>query len=116
LGNAIKFTEAGSVKLDVAPVNDFMPGGVSAGPAVRLVVADTGIGIKPENEALLFAPFRQVESELSRHHEGTGLGLAICRRLVELMGGMIKVESVWQRGSVFSVTLPLKPVSENGRS
>jgi two-component system, sensor histidine kinase and response regulator len=109
LGNAIKFTEVGSVKLDVAPVNDFMRGGVPAGPAVRLTVADTGIGIKAENEALVFMPFRQVESDLSRHHEGTGLGLAICRKLVELMGGSIKVESIWQRGSVFSVILPLKP-------
>jgi two-component system, sensor histidine kinase and response regulator len=114
LGNAIKFTEVGSIKLDVAPVNDFMRGGVAAGPAVRLTVADTGIGIKPENEALLFMPFRQVESDLSRHHEGTGLGLAICRKLVELMGGTIKVESIWQRGSVFSVILPLKRPSEAG--
>jgi two-component system, sensor histidine kinase and response regulator len=109
LGNAIKFTEVGSVKLDVALVNDFVRGGVPAGPAVRLMVADTGIGIKPENEALLFLPFRQVESDLSRHHEGTGLGLAICSKLVELMGGTIEVKSVWQRGSVFSVILPLKP-------
>ena len=109
LGNAIKFTEVGSVKLDVVPVNDFTRGGVPPGPAVRMTVADTGIGIKPENEALLFMPFRQVESDLSRHHEGTGLGLAICRKLVELMGGTIKVESIWQRGSVFSVILPLKP-------
>ena len=116
LGNAIKFTETGSVKLDVAPVHDFMHGGVPAGPAVRLTVADTGIGIKPENQALLFMPFRQVEADLSRHHDGTGLGLAICRKLVELMGGTIKVESIWQRGSVFSVILPLKPGSEAGAS
>ena len=109
LGNAIKFTEAGSVKLDVAPADDFVPAGFNAQPAVRLSVADTGIGIKPEDEALLFAPFRQVESDLSRQHEGTGLGLAICKKLVELMGGTIKVESKWQQGSVFSVTLPLKP-------
>jgi two-component system, sensor histidine kinase and response regulator len=109
LGNAIKFTEVGSVKLDVAPVDDFMRGGVRVGPAVRLIVADTGIGIKPEDQALLFMPFRQVESDLSGHHEGTGLGLAICRRLVELMGGTITVESTWQRGSEFSVMLPLKP-------
>jgi len=110
LGNAIKFTEVGSVKLDVTPVNDFMRGGVPAGPAVSLAVADTGVGIKPEDKPLLFMPFRQVESDLSRHHEGTGLGLAICRRLVELMDGTITVESIWQRGSVFSVMLPLKPV------
>jgi signal transduction histidine kinase len=58
---------------------------------------------------LLFLPFRQVESDLSRHHEGTGLGLAICSKLVELMGGTIEVKSIWQRGSVFSVILPLNP-------
>jgi signal transduction histidine kinase len=97
------------VKLDGATADDFTPAGAAAQPALRLTVADTGIGIKPEDEALLFAPFRQVESDLSRHHEGTGLGLAICKKLVELMGGKIKVESIWQRGSVFSVTLPLKP-------
>jgi two-component system, sensor histidine kinase and response regulator len=111
LGNAIKFTEVGSVKLELAPVNDFKPGGGPAGPAVRLTVADTGIGIKPEDQVSLFTPFQQVESDLSRHHEGTGLGLAICRKLVELMGGAIKVESIWQRGSVFSVILPLNPSS-----
>ena len=108
LGNAIKFTDTGSVKLEVAPADDLSPPGLTQ-PAVRLTVADTGIGIKPEDEALLFAPFRQVESDLSRQHEGTGLGLAICKKLVELMGGTIKVESKWQQGSVFSVTLPLKP-------
>jgi signal transduction histidine kinase len=107
LGNAIKFTEAGSVALELAPVKDFTQDGV---PAVRLTVADTGIGIKPEDQALLFRPFQQLESDLSRHHEGTGLGLAICRKLVELMGGKISVESTWQRGSVFIVILPLRPI------
>jgi two-component system, sensor histidine kinase and response regulator len=114
LGNAIKFTEVGSVKLELAPVNDFVRGGVPAGPAVRLTVADTGIGIKPEDLALLFRPFRQVESDLSRRHEGTGLGLAICKKLIELMGGTIEVESIWQRGSVLTVILPLAPFNEAG--
>jgi signal transduction histidine kinase len=54
-------------------------------------------------------PFRQIESDLSRHHDGTGLGLPICKKLVELMGGVIRMESIWQQGSVFSVTIPLKP-------
>jgi PAS domain S-box-containing protein len=109
VGNAIKFTEAGSVKLHVAPVDEVMWVGAAAQPAVRLTVADTGIGIKPEDEALLFMPFRQIESDLSRHHDGTGLGLPICKKLVELMGGVIRMESIWQQGSVFSVTIPLKP-------
>jgi two-component system, sensor histidine kinase and response regulator len=113
LGNAIKFTEAGSVRLDVALVNDFMPNGVAARPAVRLTVTDSGIGIKPEDQGLLFMPFRQVDSDLSRHHEGTGLGLTICKRLTDLMGGTIDVESTWGQGSAFSVTLPLSPARED---
>ena len=82
LGNAIKFTESGTVTLDAAPVAGFRPEAAAAPvPAVRLSVADTGMGIKPEDMALLFSPFRQIDSTLSRNHEGTGLGLAICRRL-----------------------------------
>ena len=64
------------------------------------------IGIKPEDLATLFQPFRQVDSGLTRNHEGTGLGLAICRRLANLLGGDIHAESVWQQGSSFTLTLP----------
>lgn len=67
------------------------------------------MGIKPEDMALLFVPFRQIDSALSRKHEGTGLGLAICRRLTDLMGGTIEAQSQWGKGSVFTVTLPLQP-------
>jgi signal transduction histidine kinase len=66
------------------------------------------MGIKPEDMALLFVPFRQIDSALSRKHEGTGLGLAISGRLVELMGGTIAAQSEWGRGSTFTVTLPLQ--------
>jgi len=88
LGNAIKFTPSGGVTLDVS----LLAGGTSdlapeTGSTVCLRVTDTGIGIKPEDMAMLFKPFRQVDSTLARNHEGTGLGLAICRRLAELMGG-----------------------------
>ncbi|MCM2314299.1 MAG: transporter substrate-binding domain-containing protein [Thermoanaerobaculia bacterium] len=108
LGNAIKFTEAGSVALTVDLVTDDLPGkGELPRPAVRLRVADTGIGIKPEEMTQLFRPFRQIDSTLSRKHEGTGLGLAICRRLVALMGGHITADSRWGEGSVFTVVLPL---------
>ena len=99
LNNAIKFTERGRVAL-VADVT---------GNRVRLQVTDTGIGIRPEDLATLFQPFRQIDTGLSRLHEGTGLGLAICRRLVTLMGGDIAVSSEWSRGSEFIVTLPLQP-------
>ncbi|MBK6294914.1 MAG: transporter substrate-binding domain-containing protein [Rhodoferax sp.] len=109
LSNAIKFSDAGSVTLQAEVVSDFRPDAQHAvAPAVRLSVADCGIGIKPEDMALLFVPFRQIDSALSRKHEGTGLGLAICRRLTELMGGTIEAQSQWGKGSVFTVTLPLQ--------
>lgn len=110
LGNAIKFTELGGVTLEVSLLAGWQTEPTQApGTAVRMRISDTGIGIKPEDMEMLFKPFRQVDSVLSRKHEGTGLGLAICRRLAELMGGKIDAESVWQQGSVFSVTLPLSP-------
>lgn len=107
LSNAVKFTETGTVMLKGESVaeQEFATGAERV-PALRVQVCDTGIGIKPEDQTLLFQPFRQVESGLARHHDGTGLGLAICRRLVELMGGTIEVESEWRKGSVFTVTLP----------
>lgn len=102
LNNAIKFTESGGVTLAVSTA----AGSPSSG--LYLAVADTGIGIKPEDLGVLFQPFRQIDSGLSRHYEGTGLGLAICRRLAELLGGEIQAESEWGRGSVFTLRLPAK--------
>ncbi|WP_341906865.1 transporter substrate-binding domain-containing protein [Polaromonas sp. YR568] len=118
LGNAIKFTESGSVKFRATLIDQWQPDAslgfttleaASAAPctAVSLQITDTGIGIQPQDIPLLFKPFRQVDSALSRKHDGTGLGLAICRRLASLMGGQIEVSSVWQQGSTFTVTLPL---------
>jgi PAS domain S-box-containing protein len=98
LNNAVKFTERGSVTLSAAV----------EGGKVRLAVADTGIGIRPEDAARLFQPFRQVDTGLARQHEGTGLGLAICRRLAGLLGGEIAVASEPGQGSVFTVVLPMK--------
>jgi signal transduction histidine kinase len=110
LNNAVKFTDKGSVTLTVAPA-ELPPaegdGATAPRPAVCLRIADTGIGIKPADLANLFQPFRQVDTGLSRQHEGTGLGLAICRKLAELMGGSIVAASEWEKGSEFSVTLPL---------
>jgi PAS domain S-box-containing protein len=110
LNNAVKFTDRGSVTLTAELVDDVAAGGAGTPrPAARIRVADTGIGIKPEDLAKLFVPFRQIDSGLERQHEGTGLGLAICRRLTQLLGGTIAAESAWGQGSVFTVTLPLEP-------
>ena len=113
LNNAIKFTEHGQVVLTVEALADYRPSpDAPPQPAVRLRVTDTGMGIKPDDLASLFQPFRQIDAGLARQHEGTGLGLAICRRLVTLMGGEISAASQWLRGSEFTVTLPLTKVSD----
>ena len=74
---------------------------------MEISVADTGIGIKPEDMGKLFIAFSQIETGLTRSHEGTGLGLSICRKLVEMLGGTIRVESEWEKGSTITFTLPL---------
>ena len=105
LNNAVKFTEHGTVTLTAALAPAALP---AAADGVQIAVADTGIGIKPEELGQLFQPFRQVDTGLSRQHEGTGLGLAICRRLAELLGGEVHAASDYGRGSVFTFTLPVK--------
>lgn len=101
LGNAIKFTEPGGAVTLTAWAH---PG------AVTLSVADTGIGIRPEDQRNLFQPFTQVDASLARRHEGTGLGLALTQRLVELHGGSMTVESAPGVGSTFTVVLPCESV------
>jgi PAS domain S-box-containing protein len=118
LNNAIKFTERGKVTLtaEITPGALCAPNSLPASQSsatrqasvLRISVADTGIGIKPEDFTKLFLPFRQIDSGLTRQHEGTGLGLAICRRLVDLLGGEIHATSEWGKGSVFTFTLPMK--------
>ncbi len=97
--NAIKFTERGGVTVTAAADEE----------GVSIAVADTGIGIPEEDLARVFEPFTQVDTRLTRRYEGTGLGLAISRRLTELMGGRLRVESEVGRGSTFVVRLPLIP-------
>ncbi len=101
LSNAIKFTEQGFVHLDASLHGD----------KVVLAVSDSGIGIKPEDMSLLFNAFHQIESGISRKYEGTGLGLSICKKLAELLGGAIEVESVWGQGSTFRFILPIKDLN-----
>ncbi|HEX2091706.1 MAG TPA: ATP-binding protein, partial [Longimicrobiaceae bacterium] len=98
LFNAVKFTAEGEVRLEVEP----------AGETVRLHVRDTGVGIPPEHRERIFEPFWQGQQVNTRVVGGTGLGLAISRRIVHLLGGEIRVESVVGRGTVFTVELPLR--------
>jgi PAS domain S-box-containing protein len=109
LSNAVKFTERGSVTLTAGIVADFQPSPNAVPRAVVCIeVADTGMGIKPEDLATLFQPFRQIDTGLARQNEGTGLGLAISRRLATLLGGEIFAASKWSTGSAFTLALPFK--------
>ncbi|MFN8501734.1 PAS domain S-box protein [Kouleothrix sp.] len=102
LSNAVKFTPPGGrVSLEVEA--DAVAG------AVRFAVQDTGIGIASADLPRLFQPFSQLDSSLSRQHEGTGLGLVLVRRLAELHGGTVTVESTPGQGSCFRLILPYRP-------
>jgi signal transduction histidine kinase len=100
LSNALKFTESGSITVEVDLVDEARE--------VCLRVKDTGMGISEEDQELLFQPFFQVHHGLARKYSGTGLGLAITRRAVQLHGGRIELESRLGRGSDFTVFLPLQ--------
>jgi Amt family ammonium transporter len=80
---------------------------------VEIAVTDTGIGIKEEDLPKLFQEFTQLDSSLAKQYQGTGLGLAITKRLVELHGGRIWVESTPGEGSRFTFTIPFSPVTES---
>ncbi len=106
LSNAIKFTAAGEVVLTIMPT----PNKATEKEdqyTLHITVRDTGIGIPLDQISSLFQPFRQVDSSMTRKYGGTGLGLAICKRLAELMGGTVWVESVVDKGSIFHVTLTM---------
>lgn len=104
LNNAVKFTDIGRIELHAS-----LQAAEGGQPEqVRLAVSDTGVGIREEDLGRLFQPFSQVDDGLSRQYEGTGLGLAICRRLAGLLGGCITVSSHANRGSTFTVILPLE--------
>ena len=102
VGNAIKFTSHGGVTVVVAA-----EAGAAANPGLVLSVVDSGICIPADRLGAIFEQFEQADSDTTRRFGGTGLGLAISRHLVELMGGVIEVESVVGVGSTFRVRLPL---------
>jgi len=108
LGNALKFTPSGQVVVRLEPECRH-----DAVWVVRLSVADTGIGIAADALASIFEPFTQVDTGTTRVFEGTGLGLAICRRLSELLGGEIGVDSTPGDGTTFRVVLPLETAADS---
>jgi PAS domain S-box-containing protein len=105
--NAIKFTESGSVTVSVSAQQS----------GLEISVADTGIGVPPAMQAVIFDPFRQVEDPMTRRYSGVGLGLYIVCRMLELLGGSISLESTLGQGSTFRVWLPLtvhEPIAAAG--
>ncbi len=99
IGNAIKFTPSGGSINISSYLKDDM---------ANIQIKDTGIGISPEDQKKLFEPFKQLDSNLSREHTGTGLGLSLVKKLVELHNGTVSVESEVEKGSAFTVSLPIK--------
>jgi signal transduction histidine kinase/HAMP domain-containing protein/CheY-like chemotaxis protein len=112
LSNAIKFTEEGSVTVSIERAPERGP------DILAFRVADTGIGIPPEQQQIIFEAFQQADGSTSRRYGGTGLGLSISREIARLLGGSLEVESTPGRGSVFSLYLPSRPlaVESSGRT
>jgi signal transduction histidine kinase/ActR/RegA family two-component response regulator len=100
ISNALKFTEAGNVTVTAVLVPEEA--------AIRFSVADTGVGIAPEDQQLIFEEFSQIENRLQTRVKGTGLGLPLCRNLAALLGGRVELESVPGQGSTFSAVVPVE--------
>ncbi len=107
-GNAVKFTERGGVAVIVEPG--------TAGNDVRFLVQDTGIGIAPSEQGRIFLEFEQADNSLKRRFGGSGLGLAISKRIIEQMGGAMRLESAPARGSTFAFTLALPSAEGSGQA
>jgi signal transduction histidine kinase/CheY-like chemotaxis protein len=108
MSNAIKFTDKGHVEIAARCL-----GRVDAAATLEVTVSDSGIGIAPDRIGVLFSDFLQVDSSINRRYGGTGLGLAISKRIIQQMGGDIRVESALSAGSTFGFTLTL-PVADMG--
>lgn len=116
LSNSVKFTpDGGEILVEAEMINDSCDGAGAAatgprqsgGDFLRLIVTDTGIGIKKEDQNRIFEEFEQIDSSYSRRYEGTGLGLSLTKRLVELHGGEIRVKSEEGKGSRFAILMPV---------
>jgi protein-histidine pros-kinase len=101
VNNAIKYTESGTVSVR------FETSGEGAGRRVSLHVSDTGIGIKPEDQKRLFQAFEQLDASSTRRFEGVGLGLYLSEKLAKMIGGVLSFESVYGRGSTFTLVIPV---------
>ncbi len=110
IGNALKFTDRGAVECRFAPAP-----AAGGRRALRVEVADTGIGIDPEQRKRLFSAFAQADASTTRRFGGTGLGLTIARTLAELMGGTLTVDSMAGAGSTFTLTVPLQDAARPDR-
>jgi PAS domain S-box-containing protein len=109
VGNAVKFTPAGSIEIQM---NSLPVAGHGDQAILSFTINDSGIGMTPEIVANLFSPFQQGDTSTTRKFGGTGLGLSICKRLVELMGGQISVESTPGSGSTFRFQLPFQVITD----
>ncbi len=109
VGNSLKFTQQGEVAIEVSCMAQ---GALATDPVtLRFAVRDTGVGIPPDKQGLLFQPFSQADLSTSRKFGGTGLGLVICKRLAQLMGGDAWMESTVGQGSIFSFSLVTEPAT-----
>jgi two-component system CheB/CheR fusion protein len=102
LTNALKFTEKGRIELAIRQRRE------ADQEFLEIAVADTGIGIRREDQELIFDDFRQIEGSSTRRYGGTGLGLGLCKRLAGALGGELRVSSEYGVGSVFSLLLPVR--------
>ena len=106
--NALKFTEKGKIELRIRRLED------CTGDILEIAIADTGIGIRREDQDLIFEDFRQLDGSSTRQYGGTGVGLGLCKKLAKAMGGELHLSSEVGVGSVFSLRLPLKPMAMPG--
>jgi signal transduction histidine kinase/DNA-binding response OmpR family regulator len=109
VGNAVKFTHEGSIKVTAKrmkeELDEFSNGEFGSNTDIEICIQDTGIGIKREEQEKIFDPFKQQSGQNVATYGGTGLGLSISKKLVEMMGGNLILESEWEKGSTFSIIL-----------